>query len=133
MAIQIMLYFSTYNAFLIYNVIFLKNILFIFQRHPDWEYASEIQCWHYNKFCLSGLILFLCLSGLILFLCFSKTENNIKTLLCEKDLSLCRKLRFSNPYIFATQCRIPYIFQTMNSGRSDNLSLKYQRFAPSSC
>ena len=43
----------------------------------------------------------------------------------EKDLSHCHKLRFSNPYVFATQCRRPKIFQTMHSGRSNNLSLKY--------
>ena len=34
-----------------------------------------------------------------------------------KALSLCHKLRFSNPYIFETQCRRPQIFQTMNSVR----------------
>ena len=28
-----------------------------------------------------------------------------------------------NPYIFSTQCLKPYIFQTMNSARSNNLSL----------
>ena len=50
-----------------------------------------------------------------------------------KSLSLCHKLKFSNPYIFETQCRRPSIFQTMNSGRSNDLSLKHQRFAPSSC
>ncbi len=33
-------------------------------------------------------------------------------------------------YIFATQCRRPKIFQTMNSVRWKNLSLKYQRFTP---
>ena len=37
----------------------------------------------------------------------------------------------SNPNIFATQCRIPLIFQTMISVRPNNLSLKYQRFASS--
>ena len=29
-----------------------------------------------------------------------------------KELSLCHKLGFSNPYIFGTQCRKPLIFQT---------------------
>ena len=32
---------------------------------------------------------------------------------------------------FATQCCRPLVFQTMNSVRSNNLSLKYQRFSPS--
>ena len=50
-----------------------------------------------------------------------------------KELSLCHKLRFSNPVICTTQSRRPLIFQTMNSVRSNNLSLKYQRFTPSSC
>ena len=39
------------------------------------------------------------------------------------ELSLCNKL--SDPYIFATQCRRPWIFQTLNSVKSKNLSLKY--------
>ena len=50
-----------------------------------------------------------------------------------KELSLCHKLRFCNPYIFATQCRRPLIFQTMHSVRSNSLSLKYQGFSPSGC
>ena len=48
-----------------------------------------------------------------------------------KELSFCHKLYFSNLYIFATQCRRPVIFQTMNSVRPNNLSLKYQRFTSS--
>ena len=47
-----------------------------------------------------------------------------------KDLSLCHKLLFSNPYISATQRHRPLIFQTMNSVGSNNLSLKYHRFTP---
>ena len=39
----------------------------------------------------------------------------------------------SNPYIFATQCCITLIFQTMSSVRSNNLSLKYQRLTLSGC
>ena len=50
-----------------------------------------------------------------------------------KELSLRHKLRFYNPYIFVAQCRRPLIFQTINSGRSNNQSLKYQRFTPTSC
>ena len=38
-----------------------------------------------------------------------------------------------NPYIAATQCRRPLIFQTMNSAKSNNLSLKYKRFTLSDC
>ena len=48
-----------------------------------------------------------------------------------KKLSLCHKLRISNPYIFAAQCTCrPYIFQPMNYVSSNNLSLKNQRFTP---
>ena len=47
------------------------------------------------------------------------------------ELSLWYKLRFSNTSIFATQCRRPQIFQTMNYVRSKSLSLKYQGFLPS--
>ena len=50
-----------------------------------------------------------------------------------KVLSLCHKLWFSNLFIFATHYCRTYIFQTMNSVRSINLSLKYQRFRPSGC
>ena len=35
---------------------------------------------------------------------------------------------FFNTYIFATHCRIPLIFQIINSGGSNSQSLKYQRF-----
>ena len=48
-----------------------------------------------------------------------------------KKLSLCHKIWFSNFYIFATQCRRPLIFQTINSATAYNLSLKYLRFTPS--
>ena len=45
-----------------------------------------------------------------------------------KELSFCHKLGFSNFNIVGTQCRRPLIFQTMNAIRSNNVSLKYQRF-----
>ena len=48
-----------------------------------------------------------------------------------KELSFCHKLRFSNSNNLAT--RFPFIFQTINSGRSNSLSLKYQRLTPSGC
>ena len=48
-------------------------------------------------------------------------------------MRFCHKLWFSIPYIFATQCCRPWIFQTINSVRSNNLSLKYQRFRPPGC
>ena len=40
---------------------------------------------------------------------------------------------FSNPYIFETECFRFLKFQTMNSVRSNNLSLNYQRVIPSGC
>ena len=45
----------------------------------------------------------------------------------------CHKLRFYNSYNLATRFSRPLIFQTINSGRSNSLSLKYQRFTPSGC
>ena len=51
----------------------------------------------------------------------------------KKELSLCHKLKFFNPNIFAAQRRRPQIFQTLNSVRSNNVSLKYQRPTPSGC
>ena len=53
--------------------------------------------------------------------------------LIRKELSFCHKLRFSNSCNFATHFPRPLIFQTINSGRSNSLSLKYQRFTPSGC
>ena len=41
------------------------------------------------------------------------------------------KLWCSNLYIFAIQCRRPYIFQNINSVRSNNLSLKCLKFSTS--
>jgi len=61
-------------------------------------------------------------------------ESNIIVINCffcaiiTKELSLCNKVWFSNPYIFGFQCRRPLIFQTMSSVRSNNLSLKRQIF-----
>ena len=51
----------------------------------------------------------------------------------QKELSFCHKLRFSYSYNLATCFPRPLIFQTINSGRSSSLSLKYQRFTPSGC
>ena len=50
-----------------------------------------------------------------------------------KELSFCHKLWFSNSYNLATHSLRPLIFQTINSLRSNSLSLKYQRFTPSGC
>ena len=55
-------------------------------------------------------------------------KNKSKIPKFAKELSLCHKLWFSNHYVFGTKCHRPMIFQTMNSVRSNNLSLKYQRF-----
>ena len=49
-----------------------------------------------------------------------------------KELSFSQDLWFSNTNIFATQCRRP-LFQTINSIRSNNLSLKNQRFISWDC
>ena len=48
-----------------------------------------------------------------------------------KELSFCHRLWFSNFNIIATQCSKPLIFQTMNAVRSNNVSLKNQRFTSS--
>ena len=55
---------------------------------------------------------------------FAKTEK----------MSFCHTLyNFSTLYQLATRCCRSLIFQTMNSARSNSLSLKYHRFTPSSC
>ena len=59
---------------------------------------------------------------------FLKIDNEDISL---KELSFCHELLFSNPYIFATRCCRHSIFQTMNSVRSNNHSLKYKRFTSS--
>ena len=51
----------------------------------------------------------------------------------EKEMSFCHKLRFSNYYNLAVRFPRPLIFQTINSGRSNSLNLKYQMFTPSGC
>ena len=48
-------------------------------------------------------------------------------------MSLCHKLGFLIPNFFKTKCCRPQIFQTMNSGESSNVSLKYERYASSGC
>ena len=62
-----------------------------------------------------------------------KIYNSITSKLQWKELSYCQNLKFSIPYIFATQCCWPLIFQPMNSVRLNNLSLKYQRVTLSGC
>ena len=52
------------------------------------------------------------------------------TVACIEELSVCHKPWFSNPYIFATQCRRAQIVKTMNSVWSNNQSLKYKWFTP---
>ena len=42
-------------------------------------------------------------------------------------MSCCHKLKMYNPYICATRCRRPLIFQTMNFVRSKVLSFKYYK------
>ena len=49
-----------------------------------------------------------------------------------KELSHCHKLWYFMPFIFTTQCCQPQVFQAMNSDWSNNQSLKYLRFTPSS-
>ena len=51
----------------------------------------------------------------------------------KKELSLNHKLWFSNKNIFAIRFRRRWKFQTMNSVRSNSLSLKYQGFPPLVC
>ena len=56
------------------------------------------------------------------------------TVQCNKEKRVYatrHKFRCSRPYIFATQCRRPLIFQFMNSVRANSLSLKCQSFTPS--
>ena len=50
-----------------------------------------------------------------------------------KELSFCHKLWFSNSYNFATRFPRPLIFQTINSVRSNSLSLKNERLTSSDC
>ena len=50
-----------------------------------------------------------------------------------KELCLCHKLKFFNHYIFRAKCCRPLIVQTVNSVKSNNLSLKYHRLQISGC
>ena len=49
------------------------------------------------------------------------------------ELSFCHKLWFSKTFIFTTLFRRPLQFQTINTGISGCVSLKYQRFQQSGC
>ena len=65
--------------------------------------------------------------------CGQWKDSKIPNVAFIKELSFCHNLKFSNLNIFATKCRRPQIFQTMNSVKSNSLSLKYQVFPPSGC
>ena len=67
---------------------------------------------------------------------FRTNIKNVYTILLmftKQELSSCHKFCISNHYlIFTPQFRRPLIFQTFNSDRFNNLSLKYiKRFTPS--
>ena len=51
----------------------------------------------------------------------------LKSFFLKKELSLCHKLWFSNPYIFGTQCRKSLIFHTYIIWTDRSRSLKCQR------
>ena len=56
------------------------------------------------------------------------------TLHCVVQTGQYNELSYSHIYIFATQWRRPkIIIQIINFVRSNNQSLKYQRFTPTSC
>ena len=48
-------------------------------------------------------------------------EFGLMEMYSRKELSLCHKLWFSNPFIFVTQCHRPYIFKTLNSVESNSV------------
>ena len=50
-----------------------------------------------------------------------------------KELSLCHKLWFSNPYIFGPQCRKPLMFHTYFIWSNRSHSLKCQRSTTLGC
>ena len=45
----------------------------------------------------------------------SQSDNRFEPFFYSKELSLCHKLKFSPPYIFATWCSKSLIFQTWSS------------------
>ena len=51
----------------------------------------------------------------------------------QRNYNLCHKIKFSNPYIFATHLSRALLFQTMKSVRSNNLILMYDRFTQPHC
>ena len=53
-------------------------------------------------------------SLLVSFFVGSPVSEDIQNMFRNKELSLCFKLWCTNPCIFTTRCRTPYIFQTMN-------------------
>ena len=60
-------------------------------------------------------------------------RDSRKLIILWKELSFCHKLWFSNSYNLTTRFPRPLIFQTINSVRTNSLSLKYQRFTTVGC
>ena len=50
-----------------------------------------------------------------------------------KGIELLPQTPIFYPFIFATRCLRPLIFQIMNSGGSKRQSLKYQKFIQTGC
>ena len=53
-------------------------------------------------------------------------RDSRKLIILWKELSFCHNLWFSNSYNLTTRFPRPLIFQTINSVRTNSLSLKYQ-------
>ena len=103
----------------------LKNVILFIVRGPE----------NTRKLMLSSISILVALSKCALWLSTTSVPNYsyfwTNFIRFKKKLSFCHTFWFSNPYIFATQRRRPFIIQTMNSVKSNNLDLKYQRITPS--
>ena len=73
---------------------------------------NGVQSFNCEKSNLRFLLVACILIYIIIFICTYIFKKNLK--LCEMELSFCPILWFSNLYIFATYCRNPLMFQTIN-------------------
>jgi len=83
----------------------------------DWGFEESLSFFKYFQLCLTLQAIYYTFEKLLKYKILKK--NFIR------ELSFWHKLRFFNPHI--SICCRPLIFQTIDSARSNNLCLKYQR------
>ena len=97
------------------------------------NWMHEYQCRTFVDLCLDcwNLIIYIFTTDLLSLQLFIGWQIFWKIFKGERKWVFATNSDFRTPISFATLCRRPLIFQTLNYVRANSQSLKYQRFTPS--